>query len=479
MLCLILLFLLSRYLFHLAGVTVHQLQLGGPWQLIDPELLRHDLLRSVFYLHSQPPLYNLFMGVLVKVFPNEATAAGALNVIYMALGLMLALLVHRLMRRLGVSAIVSFLVTALIMISPAVILYENYVYYTYPATVLLALCAVLFERTIAAFTPWRAFALFMSMVGLIYLRALFQIEWFLVLALFCGWVLPGHRRQVALAAAVPLLLLVALYAKNAAITGQFGTSTWLGMSLSKLTTMQLAEPQRRAMVEERRLSPLALQRPFSRLDRYPEFVAATQPTGIPVLDRKYKSNGPANFNHLAYAAISRQYRDDALRVIHTHPAVYLESVATAYLIFFKPSSDYPFVQENRVRITSFARLYNRVVAGQFVYPADPGFDFQGPGTIGYFIVIGFGLCALYGGVLAIRFLRHPNNVSRHDAVLLFLWMNLLYVTIVGNAVEMGENQRFRFLINPLLVAMLATLAARTARRGLERLRPATGTQPEA
>lgn len=476
MLCLILLFLLSRYLFHLAGVTVHQLQLGGPWQLIDPELLRHDLLRSVFYLHSQPPLYNLFMGALAKIFPNEATAAGALNIIYMALGLILALLVHHLMRRLGVSTLVSFLVTALFMISPAVILYENYVYYTYPATILLALCAVLFERTIAAFTFWRAFTLFISMAGLVYLRALFQIEWFVVLALFCGWVLPGHRRQVALAAAVPLLLLVALYAKNAAITGQFGTSTWLGMSLSKLTTMRIAEPQRQAMVEAGLLSPVSLQQPFSRLERYPGFVAATQPTGIPVLDRKSKSNGPPNFNHLAYAAISRQYRDDALRVIRMQPAVYLQSMATAYLIFFKPSSDYPFVQENRVRIMSFARLYNRVVAGQPVYPANPGFDFQGSGTIGYFIVIGFGVCILYGGVLAIRFLRQPGDVSRQDAVLLFLWLNLLYVTIVGNAVEMDENQRFRFLINPLLVAMLATLAVRVTRRGIERRRFATWSQ---
>src|SRR4051812_13435181 len=40
-----------------AGVRGSSLQVS--WQLIDIDVLRHDPLRSVWYLHTQPPLHNL------------------------------------------------------------------------------------------------------------------------------------------------------------------------------------------------------------------------------------------------------------------------------------------------------------------------------------------------------------------------------------------------------------------------------------
>ena len=36
------------------------------WQVLDPQLLRTDLLRSVLFQHGQPPLFNIFLGVVLK-----------------------------------------------------------------------------------------------------------------------------------------------------------------------------------------------------------------------------------------------------------------------------------------------------------------------------------------------------------------------------------------------------------------------------
>ena len=38
------------------------------WQYIEPALLKERLLESLFYLHSQPPLFNLLLGLTFKAF---------------------------------------------------------------------------------------------------------------------------------------------------------------------------------------------------------------------------------------------------------------------------------------------------------------------------------------------------------------------------------------------------------------------------
>ena len=57
------------------------------WQVLDPQLLRTDLLRSVLFQHGQPPLFNLFLGVVLKAAGDHA--APAFDAVFLALGLAL------------------------------------------------------------------------------------------------------------------------------------------------------------------------------------------------------------------------------------------------------------------------------------------------------------------------------------------------------------------------------------------------------
>ena len=65
-------FAVSRLAAWAAGVRFDASILTWYWQFLDVELLRHDLARSLWYLHAQPPLFNLFLGSVLKLAPDAS-----------------------------------------------------------------------------------------------------------------------------------------------------------------------------------------------------------------------------------------------------------------------------------------------------------------------------------------------------------------------------------------------------------------------
>jgi len=96
-----LIFLLSRVLYFLAGVCMELEPLQYYNQFIDPLLLKNDLWRSLFYLKEQPPLFNLFLGIGLKLFPQSAGLF--YQVTFWAIALASSLCLFSLMERRGVS----------------------------------------------------------------------------------------------------------------------------------------------------------------------------------------------------------------------------------------------------------------------------------------------------------------------------------------------------------------------------------------
>jgi len=75
------------------------------WHTIDRDLLRHRLLESLFYLHSQPPGYNALLGVAMKAFPDRPEVA--LHAVYVVFGL-----VHAIAGRVLLTCTVAVAATA-------------------------------------------------------------------------------------------------------------------------------------------------------------------------------------------------------------------------------------------------------------------------------------------------------------------------------------------------------------------------------
>jgi len=68
------LFVVSRIVYYLLGVRFDARPILNFFQFIDPELLKHRLLESLYYLHVQPPGFNLYTGIVLKLFPDAYPA---------------------------------------------------------------------------------------------------------------------------------------------------------------------------------------------------------------------------------------------------------------------------------------------------------------------------------------------------------------------------------------------------------------------
>jgi hypothetical protein len=465
-------FILSRLLFFYVGIRFDASPLEGFWQFIDPDLLKHNLLQSVYYLHSQPPLFNLFLGSVLKLFPHHE--ALIFNLSYLLLGLILSVSIFSIMTRLGISGKLSTILTILFIISPACILYENWLFYTYPTTTFLCLSALLLHRFLSS-TTIRDGVLFFGSLALVALtRSLFHILWFIWFGSILLFYQSYNWKKVVLAGCVPLLVLSLWYSKNLYHFGDFTASTWFGMNFSKITTFRIPNKERHLLVHQAKLSKLALIPPFRPIKVYKDIgcLPTIQKTNIPVLDQEIKSTGYPNFNNIAYIDISRQYLKDALSALKLQPKAYLQrGLGASFSFYFFPPTCYSFLENNRRHIQSMEKLYNAAFYGKLLNQTNYTVkELKKDGIIKYYTkkllnrgvltVLGLPVLIIYGLWLITKALSQKPIDLPFTLTLLFIYLNVVYVTIVGNCFEVTENNRFRFMIDPLFLIILGVFLNR-------------------
>ena len=452
------LFIATRIGYYVAGVRFDASSLPWFWQYVDPALLRLNLAQSLWYLHSQPPAFNLLLGVIVNLFPGHE--ALPFTACYLVLGLSLAAAMFLLLRELGVPETPNAALAVVYVASPACVLYENWLFYTYPLSVLLLLGALFWQRFAGRGRFLDALLLFVCAALLALTWSLFHLVW--LLGLVVALVLFRRRdwRRVVAAAAVPVLVVVLWYGKNLIQVGEFTGSTWFGMNASKMTNSMLTAPERRVLYDNGAISAISMVPPFSDPGKYRGATLPPVPSGIPVLDQEMKPSGIPNFNNRLYVDVSLQYGRDAFATLRVHPSAYLRGLAESYLLYFLPASAYLFLDNNAAHIKGLVRFAS-VLNGRLSYHADhrlrqtqpARYYVQGLLNTGWSLVIAYLLVLILG---PISLLRHsPFTLSRPS--LFFLWFNVAWMTFVANALEVGENNRFRFVTDPLVFVFLAAL----------------------
>lgn len=437
---------LTRVAYYATGARFDDSSLPRMWHFVAVDLLHSRLLESIFYLHFQPPLYNLYLGSVLQLFGTSATAAFAVS--YLLLGACYALALFWFMRALGLGRGLAFALLLFLIASPPALLLESYLLYSYPVVVWLVCAAAVLYAAVRTGRR-RFYTLFFALLALIVLtRALFHPLWMLLIVLALTATRVRDARRIWTAAAVPLLLVGAVCVKNGVVFGVPGTSSWTGIALARMTVRSLPSDVRKQLVREGKLSPLADVRVPSALQHYRGRMAMPAPTRVPVLDRRVKPNGAINLHHLAYVEISRRLGEDALYVIRNQPQVYARSIKRAARLFVSPTTEWHGFAVNAPRIAQFSHIYNRIV------------HFRGPmGRAGLFPLL-LPLSCAYALYMAVRGLRRGDPRA---AVFAFMALSIAYVTVAGCLLEPRENMRFRQLTEPFMWIAAAHLVRNAVR----------------
>ena len=461
-----LVFVGSRAAAYLAGVRFDASPLDYFIQYPDPTLLKTDMLSTVWYFHMAPPLSTLFFGLVLNIFGSSFSTIFA--AVYFTFGLALALWLYALMTALGGSQLVSVVLTIGFALSPAAILYENWLYPDYLIAALLVAAALLLRDFAASGHTLKA-AGFCALLGLIVLsRSYYQVAWFVVCVGAVLLVIP-FRKRLAVAALIPLVLVLALYARNYEMWGFFSGSSSTGLNFYNEFIVQLPVSDRARLAAEGRVSNVAVQSDVYLA--HPEAYGLRPPTGIPVLDQTYKTTGVVNYGNRTYVDIWGQLQSDGIAVIEARPVVLERAGVMALFIFFVPSQDYPLEPQNRARLLQFERLSNVLESGQIrdvaAAPRDPVLYQRAHWTerlaeVGWLTLLVYVLAIPYGVLRTWRAVRNHNRALA--APLIFLLVTIVYVGVSDLVAGIPDNNRYRFMIDPLVLALLAALLARAGER---------------
>lgn len=474
-------FVASRLLFGLAGVRFDGSTLTHFWQIIDPVELREHLGRSLWYCHAQPPLFILFIGLVLKLAGDAS--AFVFQGIYLAASFASHLGTFALLSRMGVARTWAVTLTILAMISPVAVLYENQLFYdllvnmfvTWSAVALLAWlnaargCQDGSAQDAVADACWRPrpglargqwhLAMFGALVlALCLTRSLYHLAFIIGVGLYLA-AAQSARRSATLALMLVLTLVTAgWYAKNLLVFDHFTASTWMGMNMSRVVRHEVSSDELHRLHEQGLIAEVTLVPPFSPLDQYaPHFADAGRFADIPMLATASKSNGEPNFFHVGYIAISDLYARDAVTLARRHPQSFLWGYVRSWYEYARPASVNIGFNENRSHLGMYDLWWTRLMYGRISLPL--AIDRKHP-EVYLFFAAGLVVALAYGVRRWFRY-RHAARPSpsawtpAQRVVAGYMLLMIVYVMAVGNLFESGENYRYRYYTESFVLCFFA------------------------
>lgn len=455
----VLLFIASRVLYKLAGVQFDSSNIKVFMQILDLHELKTNFWTSIWWLHAQPPLFNMLVGGLL-ILVGDAAFDTWMGAVYSLVGLAGAVCFFLLTLRLFGRRWLSWLLTAVLILAPASVLYENKLYYEGLVAPLLVCGFYCFHDYLLSRRTRMgvlAFALFATVV---LLRTAFHPAWLLLLAGLPLLMGGAVFKKTVLVAAIPCLVVGALLVKNAVMFGAPGFSSWLGSNMARMTVETLPAEMRADMIKQGRLSPLSSIDVFERPERYIELLGPSKPTGVVVMDEMKKQvGGFPNYNAEVFLRVNPVLAKDSKRALMAYPQGFLKRVGTAYYHFNRPPSEFKGLESNLVHVAQPDRFYNLLVQGQPAAMWGLGTDPTRPQSpllqmgvvkLLFFVAaivacVGFGWRALS--------VRH-GPLSATDCFLVCLAVTVGYAMLITNVLDVWENNRARYMIDPLMTLVV-------------------------
>ena len=130
--------ILSRILLNIFEISLFGISYG--FHLLDKNLLQNDLLNSLYFLHSQPIGWNLFIGILTKIFDGNVKSINNFFEIYQLLLTHLILYIMLLIsEEISDKNIYKYLISLFIIFNPSILFWEKIFSYQHTICTLIFL----------------------------------------------------------------------------------------------------------------------------------------------------------------------------------------------------------------------------------------------------------------------------------------------------------------------------------------------------
>jgi len=472
-------FVVSRILAFAAGVRFDMEPLDNYWQFIDPALLRNDFWRSIFYLHHQPPVFNMFLGAILHLFPSRP--AIGFHWTFLVLGFVLPLCLFELMERMGIDRWIAFVIALAFTLSPSTILYENLLFYEYPLTVLLAIAALFLHRFASEGRIRDGFVFFSSLALVAGIRTVYHLVWFVLILISVFWFRPQWRRQVAFAAALPAVLLGAFYLKHLIVFHGFtpGSRIYSNVNLTQMITLRVPKDDIEKLIQEGKITPLLKDDIYTLGDDFDKdpsesemskIVPVPPKTGIPILDDCIKSTTAFNWNCMWAENAAEMYRRDAMVVFRNYPGGYFRSLGIGLQIYFWPDTDgWPMDGRedvpNALVLAEPLDLWDLITSGEW--------DDSQP-WLAYFGLPGLLLFGLFG---VWRSVAKKTVSDASNLTLAFMVLNAVYLSVVIIVLAPADQNRYRSEVSAYFAVLLGLALQMVSTRVSRRHAEACATNP--
>jgi hypothetical protein len=462
---LVLAFAISRALALWAGMRYLDNESVWLVQLLDLDLLHHHLARVLLHLHGQPPIFNLLVGLSLKIAGHSF--GWVMLAIQMGLDLAAGVAVYLTLITLDVPPLFSLIVSLLLVLNPTAILFDFDALYTTMVYALNCFIALAATRFIRSRSNSSLYWLIAMTVLLTLLRSSYHWLWLAVMFCLLWWQLPSSRRQIARVGALALFLALLWPAKNAILFHHFASSTWgprnIARVLSGSQLVQNRSPELRVLEPEDGTQ----EQPWLREHWL------VPPVGYPELDDLGKaSNGSTNWNSLTMLRVHDAEASDDVYILRHDPGAYAHRVVTSMKLFFLPASAYfhlnelEFWHRSLVQYEIIAPI-DRVVERaccNLLGLREPDAEADRRALIPWSIkglcegaVLMYAFLAVCAWSLAFRRSLWTADPVRRVALILMLY-TLLYTFFIVNFFDIGENMRYRFETQALVMMACAAFA---------------------
>jgi len=446
-LSLLFLFVVSRAVYNYLQIGFDYTSIQWYSHILDEKLLREELLESLYYLYIQPPLYNLFLGSIVKIAPMESLLFSRItHLVYLFLGILCMLNLYWVLRTLGQKPVYAAGAAFVFINLPDVVLYEKWLFYDYPIFTLLILStrSALLLFSDAEKHGKHLLWLVLYVVLIVYMRSAFHLIWVVGLFGLVAWRIPLRPRSLAMLG-LGFGLVFGLYLKNAVVFGNFGASSWLGINYVRKA------PKRDIAIKSGTLSPYGRLDTNAQLATYQELMPLEDeysfPEDIEVLHSAKVNKKSVNLNHYGYLKVYAQYKKDMKALLTEHPTTHLSFLRAGIGYYFRPTTDYAgFALNGNTKKLAGALKLQQFLAGAFVF---------GKSRFTLFSFLVYLLALSLGGVLLVR--RWPQRGASFFFTLFLLYL-ITYTFAVSVNFELFENMRQRFYTDVLVFILAVQLA---------------------